>query len=290
MELVARVSAVFRRNQAAFTHGYLVAVGVAAVLAVIAPRVNDTFAYWSAGFPPAYQAPVGSATAFPYSPAAAAVLAPFDALPWPVFEGLWIVAAGAALAIMVGPWSGLVILVPFVAMDVAAGNIHILLALAIVAGFRWPAAWSAVLLTKVLPGVGLLWFALRREWRHLATALAATGLLILATIAIGGTDPWAAWLRFLVDTPDDGGGHSGTAILVPLALRLPLAVAVVSWGALTNRRWTVPVAATLALPVLWFNGLAILVAAIPLARRSSSVSLPASSRRPEPVSAQPADP
>ena len=42
---------------------------------------------------------------------------------------------------------------------------------AIVLGFRWPFTWAFVLLTKVTPGVGLLWFAVRREWRSLAIAL-----------------------------------------------------------------------------------------------------------------------
>jgi hypothetical protein len=32
----------------------------------------------------------------------------------------------------------------------------------------------------------------------------------------------------------------------------------VAWGGRTDRRWTVPAAATLALPVPWFSGLAIL--------------------------------
>ena len=45
------------------------------------------------------------------------------------------------------------------------GNIHLLLGAVIVAGFRWPWLWALPLLTKVTPGVGLLWFALRREWR-----------------------------------------------------------------------------------------------------------------------------
>jgi hypothetical protein len=63
----------------------------------------------------------------------------------------------------------------FALMELAGGNIEILIAVAIVVGFRWPAAWSFVLLTKVTPGVGLLWFAVRREWNQLATALVATG-------------------------------------------------------------------------------------------------------------------
>jgi len=40
----------------------------------------------------------------------------------------------------------------------------------------------------------------------------------------------------------------------------------VIWGARTDRQWTVPVAASLALPVLWFAGLSVMVAAITLDR------------------------
>ena len=39
-------------------------------------------------------------------------------------------------------------------MELAGGNIHLLLAAAIVLGFRWPATWSLVLLTKVTPVSG----------------------------------------------------------------------------------------------------------------------------------------
>jgi hypothetical protein len=51
---------------------------------------------------------------------------------------------------------------------------------------------------------------------------------------------------------------------VPLIVRLPLAAGLVAWGGLTDRRWTVPVGVTLALPVVWLNSLAVLVALVPL--------------------------
>jgi hypothetical protein len=44
---------------------------------------------------------------------------------------------------------------------------------------------------------------------------------------------------------------------------MAVAVVVVVWGARTDRRWTVVVAATLALPVLWIAGLATLVGVVP---------------------------
>ena len=56
-------------------------------------------------------------------------------------------------------------------------------------------------------------------------------------------------------------------------MRFPIAVVVVVWGARTNRRWTVPVASMLALPALWYGGLSMLLAVIPLLPgRGSSVA------------------
>jgi hypothetical protein len=74
-----------------------------------------------------------------------------------------------------------------------AGGLHLLIAAAIVLDFRWPATWAFVILTKVTPGVGLVWFAVRREWRRLAIALGVTAALVLISLVI---DPalWRAWL------------------------------------------------------------------------------------------------
>ena len=65
----------------------------------------------------------------------------------------------------------LVLAFPPVALELYHGNIHLLMAAAIVLGFRYPIGWSFLLLTKVTPGVGLVWFAVRREWRPLIIAL-----------------------------------------------------------------------------------------------------------------------
>ena len=54
------------------------------------------------------------------------------------------------------------------------GNINLLIVGAVLIGFRYPWAWAFIILTKVTPGIGLLWFLTRREWRHLAIALGAT--------------------------------------------------------------------------------------------------------------------
>ena len=38
--------------------------------------------------------------------------------------------------------------------------------------------WGAVLLTKVTPGIGVLWHLARREYQAFATALAATVVIV----------------------------------------------------------------------------------------------------------------
>jgi hypothetical protein len=146
--------------------------------------------------------------------------------------------------------------------ELMIGNVHIIYAAAIVAGFRWPAAWAFLLLTKVTPGIGLLWFLVRREWRALGIALGATAAVALVSFAVA-PELWWQWAGILLR----GEGPIAPApsvILVPLAVRLPIAAAIVAWGAWTDRRWAVPLAVTLALPVLWTAGLSILVAIVAL--------------------------
>jgi hypothetical protein len=64
---------------------------------------------------------------------------------------------------------------------------------------------------------------------------------------------------------------------IPFVVRLPVAIAVVVWGAWTGRRWTVPVASMLALPALWYGGLSMLLAVIAL-REDVAPVRPAGSR------------
>jgi len=141
----------------------------------------------------------------------------------------------------------------------------VILAAAIIAGFRWPGLWVAMLLTKVTPGVGLLWFAVRREWGALAQVAAVTGLVVGASLLIGGVRVWEEWIRLLATSAESARTYTYLGIAPPaLVWRLPLAVVVVTWGAVTDRRWTVPLAAFLALPVIWPSGFAILAAIPPL--------------------------
>ena len=223
----------------------------------------DAYTYWTAdpSSPYTSSAP-GTAQAFFYSPAFAQLTAPIHLLPWTVFIGAWTVLLTAALVWQAGLWTAIALLLVPVFGDLTVGNIHLLLGAAIVLGFRWPWTWAFLFLTKVTPGVGVLWFAFRREWRNLAIALGVTAAIAVASIAYR-PDLWRAWLDLLVAAT---GAPDWKSFIVPIPVwfRLPLAVAILYWGARTDRRWTVPVASCVALPVLWFNGFAMLVAIIPL--------------------------
>ncbi len=201
--------------------------------------------------------------AYPYSPAFAQLLFPLNLLPWPLFVAAWTAILIAAAWSLTGPDYVLVGLVAG-AMEIAGGNISLLLALAIVKGFRHPWTWSFVLLTKITPGVGLLWFALRREWRQLAVALGATGA-VAAVSCLLMPGAWHDWIDLL--RANTGKGGTWAAIPVPLLVRGPIGVALIAWGARRDQRWTVPVGALLALPALWYGSLSMLLAVIPLTTR-----------------------
>jgi hypothetical protein len=198
--------------------------------------------------------------AYPYSPAFAQLVYPLDLLPWPVFVAAWTAILILAVYYLTGPelfLPGLVV----GAMEILGGNVSLLLAVAIVAGFRHPWTWSFVLLTKITPGVGLLWFAVRREWRKLAIALGATAAVVALSFVVM-PDNWRAWIALLASNTGKGG--TWAAIPIPLLIRGPIGVALIAWGATRNQRWTVPVGAMLALPALWYGSLSMLLAVIPL--------------------------
>ena len=198
--------------------------------------------------------------AYPYSPAFAQLVWPLNLLPWPVFVAAWTALLIGAVWVLTGPdWFLLGLVVA--AMEIAGGNVSLLLTVAIVWGFRWPATWALVLLTKITPGVGLLWFALRKEWRQLGIALGATAAVVAVSLVLLPT-AWRDWIDLLFANAGKGG--TWAAVPVPLLVRGPIGVALLVWGAPRNQRWVVPVAAMLALPALWYGSLSMLLGVLPL--------------------------
>ena len=235
----------------------------------------DAYAYWSTRDGVFYGGPIGVGPvgidaaghigAYLYSPAFAQLLAPFVQLPWPVFAAGWTALNLAVLWWLVGRAALPIVLLPPVGFEIVSGNVHLLYAAAIVAGFRFGGTWALMLLTKITPAIGLLWFVVRREWRPLAVALGFTAAIAAASYVL---DPgaWRSWIDLVVHDASAPLVTTGWYLPVPLVARLVAAALVVTWGAWTDRAWTIPIAVTLALPILWVNGLSILVACVPLAR------------------------
>jgi hypothetical protein len=232
----------------------------------------DAYSYWSIDFADLYGRALGSnfaLGAFRYAPPVAFLFGPFGALPWWLFLWLWEALMLALVAWLGGRWALVLLALPPVALELYHGNVHLLIAAAIVLGLRYPAAWSFVLLTKVTPGIGLLWFAVRREWRSRAIALGATAAVSAAAFVVA-PHYWREWLDSIFSNLNEPQFYS---VPPPAPIRLPIAALIVIWGARTDRPWTVAVAATLGLPIIWPHGLCVLAAAIPFLRRGDRAAL-----------------
>jgi hypothetical protein len=239
----------------------------------------DAYAYWTTRSGDFYAAAqTGQIGAYLYSPAFAQALAPLTWLPVAVFTALWTAINCAALWWLLGRLalpSLLFLPIPF---EIISGNVHLLYAVAIVAGFRYSASWALMFMTKVTPGVGILWFLVRREWPPFLLAVGVTTVIAGVSFFLDRA-AWEAWLR-LLQTDLSGAGQAsfqtvGWYAPIPLLPRLVAAVALVAVAAWSDRRWLMPVAVLLALPVIWLNGLAVLAAVVPLWReRSAAVTAP----------------
>lgn len=249
----------------------LVYLAYLTVTTILNGPAYDARAYYDAHLGNLYARPgAGTFDAYYYSPAFAQLLAPLTALPWQLFIAIWMMIAAAALAYLSGPLLMLVLLCPPVLVELQVGNIHFLLGLVAAVGLQYPAAWAFALLTKVTPGVGILWFAVRREWRSLLIACGVTAAIVVVSFVLAPS-LWFEWLTAL--RANSGTSYEWPVLPIPLVIRFALGAALIAWGARTNRRWTVPVGATLALPLLWPANWAMLVGVLPALRRGLAARL-----------------
>lgn len=235
----------------------------------------DAFAYWSAWHRAAgilYPAGTSLAVAnYIYPPPLAQLLyVPTMVLPWPVFATGWMAALAAAFIWMLWdlPWLWRIPAMLACFLPWAGGNIEPFIGVALILALRHPAAWSFAVLTKVTPGVGLLWHAGRGEWRHVALALIATAAVAGASFAIA-PHLWVAWAQAV--SLDPAGRHGLTsglfAWLPHLPIRLGVAALVVLYAARTSRPSLLAIALLLASPEIITAPFGVL-AAIPRLTRS----------------------
>ena len=235
----------------------------------------DCAAYWLADIFHPYNMPLGTFGSFTYSPAFALASSRGHLLPFWLYFVVWDSFLIVLLVWMTRRLAFVWLLFLPVSLELFHGNVDILLAAVCVQGFEYPALWSIGILTKVTPGISLLWFVVRREWRSLAWAIGATAVITAVSFAIAPS-AWFEWVRFLANSnasgPQVNVGFEG--IVPPLWLRLVSAAILIVWGARTARRWVLPVATAISMPVIWIITPAILVA-IPRLRKRS---LPAAGR------------
>jgi hypothetical protein len=174
-------------------------------------------------------------------------------LPYPIFLGLWTALLMGVALWLIPPvlWTpGLLLMLG----DLHAGNVHLLVAAAVVLGLRRPAAWVVALLTKVTPGLGILWFAFRGEWRSLAIALGATLAVIVVTLP-WTISLWPEWLAYLLRNTVNGPAAAPLELSLPLLPRLVVSAVLVAIAARLDRAWLVPLAAIVAIPIIWLSAL-----------------------------------
>jgi hypothetical protein len=234
----------------------------------------DNYAYWSAWHDGSLYAPgarLAQAT-YLYSPAFAQLLYPFTLLPWDLFRILWIGASWATMVFLLWPLSGpirwaAVILACYFCLN---ANADWLVALCIGLGLRYPAMWAGLLLTKVTPGIGVVWFAFRREWRSLAIALGTTAGIVLVSAAFT-PQLWVDWFEALVRSVPYSAHGSFFGLAVPaLVWRLPVALALVMVGAVRGWAWVLPASALIAQADVWGITL-VIFASLPRLYQSTGV-------------------
>jgi len=256
------------------------------LIALAIPTNSDAHAYWSSLRGAWYTVGAGTEGAFLYPPPVAVVMWPLAQLPWGGFALAVTILNLAALAYLVGPAAAVVLaLVPPVQQELLFGNVHLLMAVALVIGLRRPGAFVPLLLTKITPGlVPLTWLVARAQWRSLIRVV----LLTLAAIAV--TLPlivaWQDWAHVLISsTPNDRNILLGW----PLLPRLVAAVAITGIAARRRWPWLLPLAAFLSLPLVWINASVILLASWRILREqppADSARAPLPSALPTPRSAR----
>lgn len=241
-------------------------IGYAVFFCVAGAHAGDAHAYWAADIWHPYTTAINQTDAYLYSPAFLLAIAPLKVLPWEAFWVVWTVLNLAVLGWLVGPVLAVLVLLPGpyspVWVDLWYGNIIIFMAAALVLAFRRPSAWSFLLLTKITPGVGLVWFAVRREWRYLRDAALITAGIIAVSLIIGP----GLWVDWFHELQRSAALPPVFLVLPPLWVRLVASVLIAGIGGLRGARWTVILAAILAQPVFWFTGFTMFIAWLGLVR------------------------
>ncbi len=231
--------------------GYGLLAALAGITASAVPAI-DARMYFDTGVADPYTGSILGAPNYTYTPVLTQLLEPFRFLGWDAFRTLWVFAGYAALAYLVGPWLGILLVIayfPPLVWEFDVGNVNLFIGVAIWAAFRFPALWAIPILLKPPLAIGLLWFAIRGDWRALGTAVGTTVAVAAASFVIAPQ----LWLDYVNAIP----GFVDTATTVPSVwwpLRLVVATLLIAWGARNAQHWTVALGAIMAHPLSSLSG------------------------------------
>jgi hypothetical protein len=224
----------------------------------------DFYAYWGLDLARPYATIEGSG-AFHYPPPFVLLFFPLRVMPFEVGYWLWTAMGFGVLVYLTGRWALAWLLFPPLTLELYYGNVRLLIALGLVVGLQASAAWAPVAIVKVTSGVVVLWHAFRGSWRAMGIVLASCALICLPTVLFtpGLWTQW--WAHVMTRAAQDS--QWGTGIAIPLWYHVGLAVLLTAYAARTNRPVLLAPAIALAMPVLWIQSLALLVAVPRLSRR-----------------------
>lgn len=241
---------------ALFGIGAALVIGIMLGLLPYGPRewtMGDGAAWYFVHTPYDWSDRPAGVAEYRYSPAFLLLTEPLRWMPFELYRVAWVGLHLAAVA-WLGPWT---ILLAF--DDIVVGNINTFLAVGVVLAVRGQAwTWALPLLTKVTPGVGVLYHVGRREWRAVAVALGVTTLVVLLAWPLG---LWTDWVGSLAAGTTN---YQTIDVLAPLPVRI--VVGAVLCLAAARWVWLLPVGMIVAMPGLWPASFALL-AAIPRLRR-----------------------
>jgi len=214
---------------------------------------------------PVYTTGIATTAAFLYPPTWAVLFAPLSLLPGALLQAAIMALDVLVLRYVLGTWwaVGLMGLFPLTWFGLGSGNVDILIAGAIVAGWKRTSIPLAIMtFTKIAPAFAL-------DLRRIREFVLAC--LILVAITIPWLGLWPEYVRFLAAQP----AVAGTIIPIPWYLRLPFALLLL----VPRRPWTSALAAIMAIPNwYWYTSL-ILIAPLRLLldeRREGRDVVPAS--------------
>jgi len=234
--------------------GYLTALAVYLVIArgdLLQPG-GDLLAYLRAAADflagrEVYVGQIGEPSAFAYAPTWVVAFAAVSWLPATALHALIVILDLGAIRYVSGSWrtTGYVLWVPLIPFVLAAGNVDLLIAAAIVLAWRGHGAPLAIFgLTKIAPFLGL-----PIPWQRQVVV----ALLVAVAITLPWLDLWVEWIGYLFRQP--------TMIRISLPFgpwwfRLPIALGLL----IPRRSYLSGLAVVVATPSLYLSTLTILIA------------------------------